>query len=179
MKKIQLLTALVFLVSLTCCKSKTAAIKSTDGNTVKVEVLFTEQHCGGAAPTEEMLNKMFEPRAMVNQDLYIAMMTGPHMFANEIKVKTDKAGILTTNLDTGFYAVSIFPLVTPVPDKEEKNDVPDPGNSQDVPSAEQMKAACEAEWKRMASMPIKIKGGQSVYKMIIQKECNPCEEPRP
>ena len=144
-----------------------------------IEVLFTEQYCGGAEPTEEILQEMFEAKPMANQELYIAMQTGPHMHANQIKVKTDKAGILTASLDTGFYAISIFPLITDAPDDAEEEDSPEPKNTPEAPNPDQMKADCEAEWKRMAAVPIKIKGGQSAYKIIISKECNPCEEPRP
>jgi hypothetical protein len=186
MKKIHILSVLVLVASLYSCKSKTSVTKVETGE-VSIRIRYTEQHCGGSEPSEIELSKLFEPKPYALQDVYISQQTGPFTFSQEVVARTDKAGIITLKLDSGFYAISMHSLATIGSKFEEGGKVknPDPNNTEDPNEGdvsmtpEQEKAECEAEWKRMSAAPIKISGGKTAYEIIMHKECNPCEEPRP
>ena len=130
-----------------------------------------------------MMEEIDKQKPLVNQTVYISRYEKGRMFTDEIKVNTDKAGYATVVLDTGVYVVSFYKLNIPAPVVEDKAE---PDNTQDVPNdqeevvdEEAYKAECERQWKQMTATPFKIIGGKSAYKVIMNKECNPCEEPRP
>ena len=156
-----------------------------DLNARVLSVQFTEQYCGGAQPTDEMMEKMTQLRPYSNASIFISKFNDGRNFTEEQEIKLDKGGIATLSLDSGLYAVSFYQMVFEV---EEEDDKAQPDKMQDVEEEEEeeevydeaaMKAECDIQWKRMSVVPLKIVGGKSAYTLIMNKECNPCEEPRP
>ena len=182
MKTKNILFLVPVLAILIGCKGK-SKVNADDKNARTISIEYNEQYCGGAEPTDEMMEEIDKQKPLVNQTVYISRYEKGRMFTDEIKVNTDKAGYATVVLDTGVYVVSFYKLNIPAPVVEDKAE---PDNTQDVPNdqeevvdEEAYKAECERQWKQMTATPFKIIGGKSAYKVIMNKECNPCEEPRP
>ena len=135
---------------------------------------------------EEQMNVL---QPLANQPIYISKFISPVLYTEEIKVTLDKAGYATFALDTGLYVISFYKLMTPPAPVEEapkSGNAPKPGNTPETPEQpngnigdDGSKEACEMRWKRMTATPFKVVGGKTAYKVAMNKECNPCEEPRP
>lgn len=183
MKVKNILYLLPVLVLTVGCKSKSSLV-TDESKAITLQIEYTEQYCGGAAPTEEMEELMNQLRPYSNKPVYVSKFIDPVTYTDEIKVDLDKAGIATLNLDSGLYVVSFYKLVTPPPVVEDEKPTPD--KTQDVPEdpnpeidQEERKDDCEMRWKRMNATPLKIVGGKTTYTIPMNKVCNPCEEPRP
>jgi hypothetical protein len=170
------------------CKNK-AVKKGGDLKTITISAEFVEQYCGGAEPSEELMDKISQLRPLANENIYISKFVNPVTFEEEQKLSLDKAGIGTLKLDTGLYVISFYKLTPPAP--KVADDKPEPDRQQDQPEEptppsppnemddKARKADCELRWKRMSATPFKVIGGKTAYKVALNKECNPCEEPRP
>ncbi|MCO4818781.1 MAG: hypothetical protein KC517_04090 [Bacteroidetes bacterium] len=182
MKTKNLLYLIPLVSVLIGCKGK-SKISADDKNARTISIEYQEQYCGGAQPNDEVMEDINELKLFANQSAYISKFVNPKTFTDEIKVNFDKAGFATVALDTGLYVVSFYQLNIPAPvveDKAEPDKTQDVSNDQeDAMDEDAYKAACELNWKRMTATPLKIIGGKSAYKVIMNKECNPCEEPRP
>lgn len=166
------------------CKSKKNALhSSSDKQTLQVQI--TEQPCGGAMPTDEILEQMVRPHPYSNEVIYISVMESPMKVSNEKEYQLDKAGMTEISLDTGLYLISFMPLAesaSEAPDqkkKDEKEMGADADQNPEEDSAPTEKELCERQWKFMSAFPLKIKKGQTAYLSVINKECNPCEPPKP
>ncbi len=186
-------TNIVILLGLTmifasACKSKSAALVEDD-NTIQIAIEVAEQHCGGAELSETEFEELTKLKPFSNGVIYISTMVNPETFENEVKVNLDKGGIAKLNLDSGLYVVSFYSLVPPPVEEETKDDKEtkpkmEAGDNPNPPAGDQMspemqKKDCEIRWKRMSAMPFKVVGGKKAYMLPINKECNPCEPPRP
>lgn len=159
---IQILSALL-IINMAACKSKKAITtdQTNKENVVVIPVLYTEMPCGGAAPPPEVMEEMERAKPMANTVVYIAKMR--EETTQSLKVKTDKAGMITASLDTGHYQLFLF---DPVPLSQQKDSMTE-------------KEDCEKFWKLQQSFPLMIKKGQPIPEVMIMKMCNPCEEPKP
>ena len=187
MKVLNIIIVVSTLLMMNSCKSKSKASK-IDSNSISLKIEYTEQYCGGAAPSPEMEEAMSTERPYSNKPVYISKFINPITFTDEKKVMLDKGGIGSVDLDTGMYVISFYKLaglgvapVAPQPTKvlenQKENEETGEPNPETVDIA--MKADCEMRWKRMSAFPFKVIGGKTAYAFPMMKECNPCEEPRP
>lgn len=178
MKQLNIIIACAALIFMISCKSK----KVTD-NAITVQVLYAEQHCGGAEISDEQLEEMMSIRPYANNKVYISKQIGPYQYEDEQVFRTDKAGIITADLDTGRYVVSFYQLIQLKPDNKTEESQPKVEDNPSEPSTEDdveaSKEDCERRWKAMMAMPLKVVKGKSVYEVPLNKECNPCEPPKP
>jgi len=178
MKQLNIILTCSVLVFIISCKSK----KVVD-NGITVQVLYAEQHCGGAEISDEELEEMMSIRPYANNKVYIAKQTGPYQFEDEQVFRTDKAGMITAALDTGRYVVSFYQLIQLKPDNKTQESQPkmedNPSEPDTQDDVEASKDDCEQRWKAMMAMPLRVVKGKSVYEVPLNKECNPCEPPKP
>ena len=178
MKRTYLLlaTALFMMSTIIGCKSRKG--NKSDATEVTLQVNYTEQYCGGAEPSEEMMEEMNSMRPYSNQEVYISKFIGMGQFADEKKVKLDKAGMISLSLDTGKYVVSFYQLIEEEVELEDGNQevAPDPTGQ---PNPEFNKKQCEKQWIQMMATPLVIKKAKLQYMIPMEKQCNPCEPPRP
>lgn len=119
---------------------------------VKIHVTFTNQYCGGAAPTDEILESYNKPQ---NLSDFIILIEGKKHF----KVKTDSTGTVKVALKAGIYKVY---LTKKTNEKLYTNYNP----------------GCE----KMLHNPygkLQIESVKKEYELNLHFSCNPCELPKP
>lgn len=105
LKFILITTVALFLA---CSNSKD--VQSEDGQQEKYEVVIsattTQVYCGGARPTEEILEELRTPIPAPNVFLYLRK-GDTNFIQNEIdyQFKTDDSGRVEVNLPTGTYSI--------------------------------------------------------------------------
>jgi len=82
--------------------SKDEAAKN-DKMDVTLNVTLTSNYCGGAAPSDEMIAKLKEPKKFSNKSFYISNVGGLQEGMKEVKTST--AGIVSTSLTKGTYFI--------------------------------------------------------------------------
>ncbi len=187
MKTNTLLLLGITLMLASACKSKTAALVEGD-DTITLAIEYSEQYCGGAELSDTEFEKLTQLRPFSNGTVYISTMVNPETFLDEMKVTLDKGGMSKLNLDSGMYAVSFYSLAPPKEKEDPKDGTEETpsleaGDNPAQPSGEMspdiQKQECELRWKRMSAMPFKVVGGKKAYLLPMNKECNPCEPPKP
>lgn len=158
------------------CKSRKG--NKSDSTEVTLQINYTEQYCGGAEPTQEMMEEMNSMRPYSNQEVYISKFISMGQFAEEQKVKLDKGGMISLSLDTGKYVVSFYQLVEEVEEVDGEPEAPAPNPSGQADPAFNKKQ-CEKQWKHMMATPLVITKAKQQYIVPMEKQCNPCEPPRP
>lgn len=165
------------------CKARKKAMKASDDTSaVLLEIQYSEQPCGGAAPPDDIFEEMSRLKPYVGKSVFISVPDGPFKVKNEREIKLNNEGKATIEIDSGRYFVSFYSIVPPVTDNKSKK-TPEPPK-EDAPEADQIqpgmtKEDCELQWKVMTATPLHITPGKKHYIVPMQKECNPCEEPRP
>jgi hypothetical protein len=162
------------LVIMAGCKATKSNVDSSTSSKEKaassgpftIEVEYGEQYCGGAQPTDEIVEHISRPKPFFNGTIYIAE-EGPNQeVIDEKMVQLDKEAKVTLNLDSGSYFISLIPLT------------PEPIDSTLSP-LEMDKIKCMNQWRRVVARSYTLGGQNPVYRVALLKECNPCEEPRP
>lgn len=164
--------ALVF--GLNACKTQKGAIDDPNGSNqvnsqdaparmVTITGLFSEEYCGGAPPSDEMVEEMEREKPFANQTLHIYTLgLGEGEY---FKLKTDDNGQVKKRLKPGRYLV--YPITKEAYDKliESTTD-------------RHLKECYRAHYVAPIAAFDIVKGDEEAQ-FIYRKMCNPCEEPRP
>lgn len=79
---------------------------------VKIRVTQTSGYCGGAAPSQEMIQELNTPKAYAYQTFYLRPGSKNSLnFKSLIKVKTDSTGTIRTRLKPGTYVLLFTSMV--------------------------------------------------------------------
>lgn len=148
-----LLAALLF----TSCKSNQLS------RTIKFNITSTSDYCGGAMPTEEIMESMREPNNF-NGTLYFHKDPERNDKGIAQKFKNGKASI--TGLVNGDYAIFKYPRVNM--DKLENNE-----------SEENLENECEMMRNFQMLEMVNIDQETKEVSIHIHFMCDPCQEPMP
>jgi hypothetical protein len=143
-----------------------AGCKSKPKKGFKVELLMkeTKDYCGGAPPSEEMMKEMMTPKPIENRNIYLMRFDENGTELNEIELKTNELGQITTLLEAGSY--NIFYLSK----KEQQQIIAD--------LEEEGLKECFKNFFSLPKAAIQVNG--DVEKTIIMHDmCNPCLPPAP
>ena len=133
-------------------------------NEVKVQkfnvsghVIFTNSYCGGARPSDEMLESYETEYPLTNSTILLKQ---AEQKGKSIKITTDKKGNFQANLNPGTYDYFMT-------EKYSKN------------MGASFSSSCDVWLKRcFGQIKITEKKGKG-YKLFFGFGCNPCEPPRP
>ncbi|MFT5512130.1 MAG: hypothetical protein ACI8SE_000525 [Bacteroidia bacterium] len=182
MKVLNIFVIVSTVLILASCKSKSKS-SNLESTSISVKIEYIEQYCGGAQPTDDLMEEMSVAKPYSNRPIYISKFINMNTFTDEKKLVLDKGGIGSIDLDSGLYVISFYELAklgvpppTEKPKLENQVENPEPNPEMDK---EARKADCELRWKRMSAFPFKVVHGKTAYEFPMIKECNPCEEPRP
>jgi hypothetical protein len=160
-KNFHILLILILVQGLACKSQKANLVESETDKMITVAARYTEMPCGGAAPPPDIMEQMMTLRPMANTSLFITTMG--KKITEATAVKTDKAGMFSIALDSGDYRVF---MVDPV----QLSNLTDEATEQEL---------CEQQWHMMNFFPLVVKKGVPTAELVINKMCNPCEEPKP
>jgi hypothetical protein len=122
---------------------------------VTVCVVFKNTYCGGAAPSESILEQYKTEYPLKNSTILLQSASGKN-----IKIRTNSKGYFKTKLRPGTYSCFMT-------DKYDKN------------LGFEFNSSCE-EWLKMSFGQITIVSGQrDGYKILYEYGCNPCGPKRP
>lgn len=153
--------------SLASCKSR-----KSDMVRFELSVSTTEQYCGGAMPSEEILKELETPKVLKDSTVYLA---SPGMAMEEVQpIKLDKSGKARLKLGPGMYELYYYNI--PV---EVQHQHPDVGEDAQQESERLANPPCPPDWKLMLSAQFEVIPGQKNIDVNIHRICDPCEEPRP
>ncbi|MCB9263020.1 MAG: hypothetical protein H6607_11655 [Flavobacteriales bacterium] len=152
----------------TGCKGRKNKLAKANNQEVTISMQYTEMPCGGIEPPEDIRQQMDIPKPMASESLKVYRFNGPDNFEFITNLILDKNGIAIISIDTGKYVVSKYDL-NPAPTVD----------STGAPADMSNKAQCELQWARMTAFPLRITAGKTAYELLMMKECNPCEEPKP
>lgn len=172
MKYLIKLTSFIFLITVfSACKTQKGTIEDTNATNqsegpakmVTVSGVFSEEYCGGAPPTDEMVEEMEKEKPFTNQELHIytiGLGEGEYF-----KVKTGSDGTFKKRLAPGSYFIytmnkeSYDKLIESTTDKH-------------------IKECLRAHFIAPISSFDVVKG-ETETEFFYRKMCNPCEPPRP
>ncbi len=117
---------------------------------VKVHVQFTNAYCGGARPSQEVLDRLNRAKDLEHTQLRL-------IYKGETKVKTNEFGHFKARLRPGTYHIYI-------------------GNEK--ASDSNFDPTC-AKMLEMSFGELVIEKGKDFYEVTIKIGCNPCLPPRP
>jgi hypothetical protein len=145
------------------------ACKSRQKPSVPVSIFYfekIEQYCGGAAPSEELMEELSLPRPLTETTVYIYP-NGEYGEVEPYVLKTDKKGKASVRLPEGQYGIHLH---TPETARElwKKYD------SLNVDSLCFMEFECMSKF----DLPHTPKGNTEMH-IPIMLECNPCLPPAP
>lgn len=141
MRKIFVFVSLFILMS--CNSSKTA---STNESTT-FKVMFTSDYCGGAYPSDEILEALKKPKPLKGEEIYIKSTSEDAKF---ISIKTNEDGEFSADLAEGDFLIFLKEKI------EAKN--------------------CE-EWSTKANGNFTFTKGSENQTINVHRTCNPCNEP--
>lgn len=122
---------------------------------VTVCVMFRNTYCGGAAPSESILEQYKTEYPLTKTTIMLKSASG-----KIIKIRTNSKGYIKTKLRPGTYSYFMT-------DKYNKN------------LGFEFNSSCEA-WLKMSFGQITIVSGQrDGYKILYEYGCNPCGPKRP
>ncbi len=155
-----LLTVFASASILACASKKTGAsqnVKNAVSQPGKIDislnVSFTSNYCGGAAPSDEMLEKLKIPKKFSNQNFFISTKEG--LEENMREVTTSVAGVATAPLEKGTYYVFLPQKV-----------------SMKHTSKDRSEEECK-KWKNTPNATFTV-GDQSNVSFTIHKTCDRC-----
>lgn len=90
-----------------CASQKNGASKDVTTKNEKIDVTLnvtlTSNYCGGAAPSDDMIAKLKEPKKFSNKSFYISSKKGLQEDMKELKTSVD--GVISTTLANGTYFI--------------------------------------------------------------------------
>jgi len=93
----------VIMVSVLGCTTQKNGTSNSSAIEVNLNVTITSNYCGGAAPSDKMVEGLKAPKKFSNQNFHISTKKG--LEENMKEVKTSAAGNLKTSLNKGTYYV--------------------------------------------------------------------------
>ena len=147
-------SSVLFLIALIAysCGPKTPH-KSVESS-MMITMYERADYCGGANPSDEILEALKEPKPMRNTVVYIQI----NDESDPIEVSTDEKGVARIEIMHGSYPVLL----------KEKFKYPMPSD----PSS-----YC-AEWKSKPDGLLTIAENSGEASVTLHRTCNPCEKPR-
>jgi len=158
MKNILFIAFVGSLLVLSSCASRKVKEKMT-----VLQVLATHEYCGGAMPSEELLEDLNKPKPLSNTKIYIAPSGQETSHIHEYKL--DKNGMVNLRLEGTDYLVFLYNPVEV--DKEIK------AQSE---SADAQDSECLPAWKLLISSDLIIpEEEQEKIEILLHVICDPCE----
>lgn len=133
----------------------------------KGKVTYTEQYCGGAAPTPQIIEEMDKEKPFANRNLCVKAYHATDLRSQPVitKVTTDENGAFSVSLDKGKYALVIEQKIQDY----SKGIMGKFGNS----------SGCQ-NWQNTADMTFTVgKKSNKFTALTFHEGCNPCTPPRP
>lgn len=127
------------------------------GKVIKVSVMFKNTYCGGAAPSQSILDQYKTEYPLTNTTILLQDTSGN---GKTIKIRTNSKGVFKTKLCAGTYNYFMT-------EKYNKN------------LGFDFNSSCD-EWLKRSFGQITIVAGQKDgYKILFDYGCNPCAPKRP
>ena len=149
----------------TAASDKTAP--AAGRRTVSGRVVQTSEYCGGAAPTEEMLESLRKEKPFPHKELFIRAGT-LNKYSRPIvqKFTSDAEGSFKIALPPGDYCVV---------DASKKDELKIPATAKGNPKEGESRAACLQKWYRACDKTLTV--GKQNLKGVVIKFHHPCNPP--
>lgn len=151
-----------FMVVATACKSrKTDKVPVSHFYFEKIE-----QYCGGAAPSQEMMDEISLPRPMTEATLYFYP-SDAYGQSEPFILTTDSKGKASARIPAGQYSIHLHSPETATRELEKYKD-------------QNVNAECMLEFLQMSKfdIPISFEEDREIQ-IAIMLDCNPCLPPAP
>lgn len=157
MKKLSFLLAFVSIF--TACKNKQIAAEPQDS--IQFKIFYTAEYCGGAAPTEEIMEQLNQPKPY-SDSIYIHSMKDADRTEVAVKLLLKKGEGSVMSLPPGDYNAFITPV-----------------HQIDSASEDMGMEQCYYMQSRMPFFSFKIESTSVIISDTLLKTCDPCVPPRP
>lgn len=141
------------------CKNKKIAAEQQ--NAIQFRIYYIEEYCGGAEPTEEIMEQMMQPKPY-SDSLYIHKIEDANREEIAVKIRLKKGEGSLLSLPPGHYNAFNTPI-----------------HSIDSASEDMGKEQCYFMQSRMPFFSFKIEGANAMITDTLMKSCDPCIPPRP
>jgi len=146
---------IILFIAMSCKSNKTTS--NDDSNLdASLTIFMSQNYCGGAAPSEEIIESLRKPKLMPNKDLYLVK--SGSQIASAIKVRTDEKSSLNINLSAGDYQLFFPEKIT---------------SKSSRPIYEKV---CK-QWKETPNGTFSISKEKTSQEITITKTCNGCNDP--
>ena len=135
--------------------------RKLDPDGITILVTTAQTYCGGAAPSEEIIDELATPKPLQKDTIYI-LLEGKAL-DEAIKLVTDNKGLIQTNLPEGHHSAFLS----------------NPANFLKMQNRLSEKEMCELQWKQQMFSDLVVFEGIKAAELFFLITCNPCEEPRP
>lgn len=155
------LTAFICIALFASCKSKKVESTEIVTNNVEFTFLQTVQYCGGAAPPDELIEKLETPSPIHKQAVYFKSLDTKEVVWTKQQLDTH---VVNVELAPGRYEIylntpeTIHTYLKIMGIKVNK---------------------CSVDWFSRKLAGVTIAPGESNKTIIIHYDCNPCMAPRP
>jgi len=133
-----------------------------------LSVMVTQEYCGGAAPSEEVLKDLMDARPLSNAKIYIAKSGAESDHVHEYKL--DKNGKVNIAFEGTDYRVYYYNPVEIHKEMEEANSK-EPNNTNGQDGVDD----CLPAWKLLIASDLHIEEDQNEYNVHMHIICDPCE----
>lgn len=154
-----ILTALALTLFFVACKSN--KVQTDNQDAIQFNIYFIEEYCGGAEPTEEIMESFRTPKPL-NDTLYIHKMQDGFREETPVKVNMKKGHGSLLSLPPGIYNAFTQAVYTI-----------------DSSSEDMAMQQCRFEQSRMPFFTFKVEEAKAVISDTLNRNCDPCEPPRP
>jgi hypothetical protein len=157
-----ILTIAITASMLGCASQKNATATSETSSAMKVSlsVTISSDYCGGAAPSDEMIAELKQPKQFSNQKCYITTSKASKELPSDMTLLTSSAsGTIEASLETGTYFVYLAEKISAK------------HNTKDRSATECM------QWKTTPNGSFTV-GSDKRIAFNLHKTCNGCAAPR-
>ena len=153
--------AMFLLVS---CKSNGQGSMKNKSTSVQVKVTETRHYCGGAAPSEDILQQLATPNPKINFSLHVRPGSSNDFEAKAISAMTNEQGMANFELEAGSYCLVL----------DEKKDEPKAENYQ--AQFLQIDTECLPQWGQKCELSFTVNEDGSVtpadLELKLVKRCH-------
>jgi len=143
MKHLTYFSIILLLLAVEC-----SSARQNNADMIQVKIMYTSDYCGGARPSEEILEELKSMKPFAEQE--ISIYTNENKRGNPLTIKTDSNGVFNTNIPKGKYFLFI-------------NDK--------LKIYENATESCK-EWAKKPDIEFEITSGN--IELQFHKKCNPC-----